>query len=46
MILLIDTNVLVRLEDALDPRHTEAMSAVDVIIGGRGEWPVLEKATW
>jgi predicted nucleic acid-binding protein len=31
MILLLDTNVLVRLEDSLDPRHSEAMSAVEYI---------------
>ena len=27
MIFLIDTNVLVRLEDSLDPRHVEALGA-------------------
>jgi len=29
MILLVDTNVLVRLEDSLDPRHAEAFGAVE-----------------
>src|SRR4051812_2198474 len=29
MNLLIDTNVLVRLEDSLDPRHAEAMTAIE-----------------
>ena len=29
MIFLIDTNVLVRLEDSLDPRHAEAIGAVE-----------------
>ncbi len=29
MIFLIDTNVLVRLEDSLDPRHVEALGAIE-----------------
>lgn len=29
MNVLIDTNLLVRLEDSLDPRHAEAMSAIE-----------------
>ncbi len=29
MNLLIDTNLLVRLEDSLDPRHAEAMAAIE-----------------
>lgn len=35
MIFLVDTNVLIRLEDSLDPRHLEAISAIERLkIGG------------
>ena len=41
MIFLVDTNVLVRLEDSLDPRHAEAMAAIELLKSGGHECHIV-----
>ncbi len=45
MIFLIDTNVLVRVEDSLDPRHQEALGAIELLKRGGHECQIVPQVT-
>ena len=46
MIFLVDTNVLVRLEDSLDPRHAEAMAAIEFLKSGGHECQIVPQVLY